>query len=160
MAKVRIQLAGRFSPISANLSPRNRINPHATATSSILPIASKTNPSLQIDRHRNKSTEKGVEKKRHRHEYHDVDQITPSTRSASSFRSLNLAFRHSPRSNHFGKRPEDKSDPLERSLDDDSSHVASLMKLLGNHRRQSRQTHIAATAPAACEFKYLVARSG
>src|SRR5207248_58532 len=28
--KVRIQLAGRFSPMSANLSPRNRTNPQAT----------------------------------------------------------------------------------------------------------------------------------
>ena len=50
---------------------------------------------LQIDRRRNKSTENGVEKKRHRHQYDDVDQITPPTRSASSFRSPDLAFGHS-----------------------------------------------------------------
>jgi hypothetical protein len=30
--------------LTAALSPRNRINPHATPTSSIFPIASNTNP--------------------------------------------------------------------------------------------------------------------
>src|SRR5436190_19409471 len=50
---------------------------------------------LQIDGHTNQGTEKGVEKKRHRHKYHDVDHITPSMRAGRSFRSLNLAYRHS-----------------------------------------------------------------
>jgi hypothetical protein len=48
ITNVRIQLAGRFSPMSANVSPRNRINPHVTPTNSILPIASNTNPLSQL----------------------------------------------------------------------------------------------------------------
>ena len=42
----------------------------------------------------NKRIENGIEKKRHRHEYDDVDQITQSTRSANSSGMLDLVFRH------------------------------------------------------------------
>ena len=43
----------------------------------------------------NKSTKDGIEEKRHRQERDDVDQITPTTRSATSFGCLNVAFCHS-----------------------------------------------------------------
>ena len=90
---------------------------------------------LQIDRHRNKSTEKGVEKKRHRHEYHDVDQITPSTRSASSFCSLNLALRHS--QEVITSANDRKTNLILSNVPwSNSSHVASQMKS-GNHCRQT-----------------------
>ncbi len=43
----------------------------------------------------NKRTKNGVEGKRHHHERNDVDQITPSRRSATSFGSVNVVFRNS-----------------------------------------------------------------
>src|SRR6476620_2682218 len=52
-------------------------------------------PLLQIDRHLNKSTESRIEKKCHRQEYDDVDQITPAPGSAISFGCLNGGFCHS-----------------------------------------------------------------
>ena len=42
-----------------------------------------------------KSPQDGVEGKRHHHERDDVDQITPTTRSANSFGCLNVPFCHS-----------------------------------------------------------------
>jgi len=45
---LRIQLAGRFNPMLTNVSPRNRINPHANPMSSIFPIPSNTNPVCKL----------------------------------------------------------------------------------------------------------------
>src|SRR6266496_3891530 len=85
---VRIQLTGRFSPMSANVSPRNSDQQH-------FPDRVEHKSLFQVDRRRNKSTDNGIEKKRHRHEHDDVDQITQSTWSAHSLRSLELASPHS-----------------------------------------------------------------
>ena len=95
MINVRVQLSGLFNPMSANFSPRNKTSPHPTPTSRIFPIASSTKAGFPADRLVHKGTKNGVEGKRHHHEREDVDQITPPSRSATSFGRLNVAFCHS-----------------------------------------------------------------
>src|SRR5205823_7799788 len=78
-------------PLSAqpNQSPRDSDQqhfPHRVEHKSLPPI----------DRRRNKSTQNSVEKKRHRHERDDVDQITKPTRPANSSGMLDLVFHHPP----------------------------------------------------------------